>query len=269
MFDKYLILWGLVPGGEPIKTHSSHLLPVFYRGIPAMLKVAAAQEEIAGSVLMDYWNGDGAARVYCRHDSALLLERAIGGQSLTDISRDDDDRACDILCSVAASLHKQRPNQLPNLVHLSAWFEELRPAALKQGGILIDSLRAADWLLASPQDQVPLHGDIHHGNVLDFGQRGWLAIDPKGLFGERGFDYANIFGNPDLNSAPVLLPQRLSTIAKTAGLDRRRLLTWVLAQSGLSAAWGINEPDSKTDIFAEGRLSLARAAANELERARP
>jgi aminoglycoside/hydroxyurea antibiotic resistance kinase len=41
-----------------------------------------------------------------------------------------------------------------------------------------------------------LHGDLHHGNVLDFGLRGWLAIDPKGLLGERGFDFANIFTNP-------------------------------------------------------------------------
>lgn len=33
---------------------------------------------------------------------------------------------------------------------------------------------------------VTLHGDLHHGNVLDFGASGWLAIDPKGLKGERG-----------------------------------------------------------------------------------
>jgi streptomycin 6-kinase len=29
--------------------------------------------------------------------------------------------------------------------------------------------------------------------VLDFETSGWLAIDPKGLIGERGFDFANIF----------------------------------------------------------------------------
>jgi streptomycin 6-kinase len=34
--------------------------------------------------------------------------------------------------------------------------------------------------------------------VLDFGACGWLAIDPKRLAGERGFDFANIFTNPDL-----------------------------------------------------------------------
>ena len=39
-------------------------------------------------------------------------------------------------------------------------------------------------LLALPQDVGVLHGDLHHGNVLDFGD-GWRAIDPKGLVGER------------------------------------------------------------------------------------
>ena len=39
---------------------------------------------------------------------------------------------------------------------------------------------------------------MHHDNILDFGERGWLVIDPKRLHGERAFDYANIFCNPDL-----------------------------------------------------------------------
>jgi streptomycin 6-kinase len=51
---------------------------------------------------------------------------------------------------------------------------------------------------ASVTAQRALHGDLHHENVLDFGERRWLAIDPHGLHGERFFDFANIFTNPDL-----------------------------------------------------------------------
>ena len=61
-----------------------------------------------------------------------------------------------------------------------------------------------------------LHGDIHHDNILDFGKRGWLAIDPKRLQGERGFDYANLFCNPDLAD-----PSR--PIAASPGRFARRL----------------------------------------------
>lgn len=50
--------------------------------------------------------------------------------------------------------------------------------------------------MADPHDVVVLHGDIHHGNVLDGGERGWRAIDPKGLLGERTFDFVNILLAP-------------------------------------------------------------------------
>jgi streptomycin 6-kinase len=64
------------------------------------------------------------------------------------------------------------------------------------GGILRIAAETAADLLATQRDVVVLHGDMHHENILKFSSRGWLAIDPKGLVGERGFDYANIFCKP-------------------------------------------------------------------------
>ena len=118
-------------------------------------------------------------------------------------------------------------------------------------------------LLAAPQEEVVLHGDIHHDNILDFGARGWLAIDPKGLRGERGFDFANIFCNPDRATAlaPGRLAQRATLIAEAAGLKRKRLLQWVLAWAGLSAAWILSER-----LTPQVDLSVAAEAAAELQR---
>jgi streptomycin 6-kinase len=83
----------------------------------------------------------------------------------------------------------------------------------------------ANVLLSSPQDEVVLHGDLHHGNILDFGTRGWLAIDPKGLLGERGFDYANIFTNPDLAepTRPVAIEPKHSHNESTLCLKSQEL----------------------------------------------
>lgn len=87
-----------------------------------------------------------------------------------------------------------------------------------------------------PHDEVVLHGDLHHGNILDFGTRGWLAIDPKGLLGERGFDYANIFTNPDLAEPtrpvaiePETFTQRVNIVSEIARIERQRLLMWIVA----------------------------------------
>lgn len=83
------------------------------------------------------------------------------------------------------------------------------------------SATAAAELLSSPREEGVLHGNIHHDNVLDFGDRGWLAIDPKRLWGERGFDYANIFCNPNYGvatDAPVF-HRRVEQVCRLAGLE--------------------------------------------------
>jgi streptomycin 6-kinase len=106
-----------------------------------------------------------------------------------------------------------------------------------------------------------LHGDLHHGNVLDFGARGWLAIDPKGLIGGRGFDFANILCNPDseIATSPGRMVCQIDVVAEAARLDPARLLRWVLAYAGLSAAWTIGEGGDPTLA-----LTMAHMAAAEI-----
>jgi streptomycin 6-kinase len=183
MFTSYLNRWGLTPDGEPIITHSSRLLPVRQNATPAILKIALTEEERSGAALMSWWNGDGAARVLAKDGNAILLERAEGKTSLAELAqKGQDDEASRIICSVVAKLHAAARAPPPaGLVPLSAWFRALEPAAARFGGVLLKSAEAADHLLATPRDVVVLHGDIQHGNILDFGVRGWLAIDPKGL----------------------------------------------------------------------------------------
>ena len=113
-----------------------------------------------------------------------------------------------------------------------------------------------------------LHGDVHHNNILDFGPRGWLAIDPKRVTGERTYDYANLICNPDLPSAtdPARFTRQVALVAAQAGLERRRLLQWVLAFAGLSAAWFLEDHDS---LAADKQLQVADLALLALEVGQP
>lgn len=266
MFDVHLRRWDLLPDGPPILTRAARLLPVRHRGEPAMLRL----EEGRSGALMAWWAGDGAARVLAQAEDALLLERATGPRSLADMARDgQDDEACAILCAVAARLHRPRGAPPPDLISLEDGFAELWPAASAQGGILARCAATARELLAQPREVVSLHGDLHHDNVLDFGARGWLAIDPAGMLGERGFDFANIFTNPDLTdptrpvaTRPGRFARRVEVVAQSAGLERRRLLCWILAWAGLSAAWFLGDGDP-----AAIDLEIAALAAAELDRA--
>ncbi len=249
---RFAARWNLVPDGAAFATRSSELQPVRQDGRPAMLKLAHSLEEARGGRLMAWWGGDGAARVLAHHGPALLLERATGG-SLAGVA---DDEASRRICDVSRRLHSRRAGT-PPLAPLRRWFRALGPAAARHGGVLAEADAVARALLDEPRDPVVLHGDLHHGNVLDFGARGWLAIDPKGLWGERGFDYANLFRNPDAATAlaPGRLARQAELVAGCAGLERDRLLAWVVAVAGLSAAWNLSD-----GLPADADLAVIQAA---------
>lgn len=265
MFAAYLERWNLVADGDTIVTHNSRLLPVSRNGEPAMLKIAIDPEEKAGASLMVWWGGDGAARVLAHEGDAILLERSDDDGKLMKMARTgQDDEASRIICAAAARIHKAREKALPpTLVPLSQWFRSLEAGAAQRGGLLAEAAAIARELLAEPQEVVALHGDIHHQNILDFGERGWLAIDPKGLLGERGYDFANTLDNPDAEIAykPGRLAHQASVIADAARLDRRHLLKWAVAYGGLSQSFYLRD-----DKDAQLDLRLVELAMAELAR---
>lgn len=301
--------WHLTAAGEAFQTRSSVLQPVFFQGMPAMLKIVQCEEERRGCALMHWWKGEGAARVLAYAQDALLLERSPGktlrqamhegckvefaragldsarlasarlasaGQDSAGLDSAVLDRAvqvravqvsalhnaprrvlyddtpkhvlCDaaasrVLCQVAARLHAPRAQPLPELLPLAQWFAALSAAGTTQGGIFTQAATLAQALLAAPQELTVLHGDLHHGNILDGGERGWLAIDPKGLWGERAFDFANLFCNPDHATATRAgrLEKQVAIVCAAAQLEAQRLLAWITAWAGLSALWHIED----------------------------
>ena len=263
-FAPWLSRWNLVPDGVPFETrYESRLLPVRCNGEAAILKVASGEEEKNGGALLAWYQGEGAVKVLAREGPAILLERAMGARCLADMARSgDDDEATRILCATVAILHAPRSAPPPEtLVPLPIWFRALPLTASERGGVFAKSWLTAQRLLEDARDVTVLHGDIHHENVLDGGARGWLVIDPKGLIGERGYDYANMLCNPD--AATALAPGRLQSQAKIvsqqSGLEPQRLMQWLLSYCGLSAAWSLGDGHD-----ARPAIAIAEIAAAEL-----
>jgi len=273
VFSPWLTRWNLEPAGEPIKTPGSHLLPVLQHGKPAMLKLPDGEHEQLGYLPLNYWAGDGAARLLARNDdgSAMLIERATGSRSLAAMARSGaagDDEATAILCDAIAALQKPRGPAPSGLVPLDTWFNDLFPAAARHGGILARSALAANELLQAQRAIVPLHADLHHDNVLDFEARGWLAIDPKCVIGHRAFEYTILFCDPDLAdphppvaTVPGRFERRLEIVLAKSGLERERLLKWILAWCGLSTAWFLEDEDPLSQI----NLAVAERAIAALD----
>jgi streptomycin 6-kinase len=269
-FEPWLARWRLEPDGSPFRTHASQLLPVLSDGVPAMLKLPEVEDERLGHLLLAYWGGDGAARLLAQggEGSAMLIERATGGRSLSAMARSGakgDDEATVILCEAITALQKPRGPVPAGLIALETWFRDLFPMAAARGGPLARAAAAARELLAAQQEILPLHADCHHDNVLDFGAHGWLAIDPKGVLGDRAFEYAILFCDPDLADpeppvavAPGIFERRLEIVLAKSGLERQRLLRWIIAWCGLSASWFLEDGDPLAEI---NLTVLAKAAA--------
>ncbi|WP_198912620.1 aminoglycoside phosphotransferase family protein [Acetobacter oeni] len=259
--------WHLVDDGAPVRTASSYLVPVTRDGFPAMLKVTSDPDELRGNHLMTMWDGQGAAAVMEHDRYALLLERAMSGRTLADlVYAGSDDEATRNLCKTAGLLHSASLLQQEEMRSLKSWFADLLEPSPNSAEWLKDCARQAHRLLSDPQEQLTLHGDLHHGNVLDFGTRGWRAIDPKGLYGERVADFATLFLNPDLADSqrpyavsPHRFEHRIRLVSSHAGIEPVRLLQWIHAWSGLSAVWFVEE-----GIAPETQQAVAHLASEAL-----
>lgn len=255
--------WHLNPDGDVIRTFASDVYPVRFQGRAAMLKVSRIEEEARGHLLMVWLDGDGAARVYRHEGDALLMERLLGTPNLTEmVQAGDDDAATRILVRAAQGVHRDRPAPWPELPELRTWFRSLEVAAAG-GGDYAAAWDVARALLDDPADVRPLHGDIHHGNVLWSPERGWVVIDPKGLIGDPGYDYANMLCNPSVETAlaPGRLERQVDVIVRARGPARPRLLAWLQAYAGLSAAWTLEGGDA---AHAARTLEVSRLAAGLL-----
>lgn len=92
----------------------------------------------------------------------------------------------------------------------------------------------ARTLAADPCRPVLLHGDLHPGNVLDGGDRGLVAIDPRACVGDPAVDAVDwVFWPP---AGPAAWDSRTRALAPAIGVTPDRLRSWCAAFAALLAA---------------------------------
>ncbi|BDB68914.1 aminoglycoside phosphotransferase family protein [Comamonas thiooxydans] len=271
LFDIHLHRWSAKAAGDPFTTDTSDLLPVIlarnWADLPAMIKITRNLDERIGGRVLQWWDGNGAARVYaCDQDSgALLMERATGSKHLLHMAREgEDDAATSCICHTIEQLHSKRSSAPPEeLLTLTDFFRSLALMAQQEGGLMAECATVAAELLNEQREPVVLHGDVHHGNILDFDRRGWLAIDPKRVTGERYYDYVSVLCNPDLETCtdPGRFARQLAVVINVTGLEPQRLLKWVMAHAALSAAWFLEDGERTR---ANRQLAVAHLARQTL-----
>ena len=242
ILELYINKWNLTRDGASFRTNSSVLQPCVYNGLKAMLKIPLIEEELRASKLLQWWDGKAAAKVLKVDSKAILLERIENKNNislLNLVNQGQDNEATRIICQTANKLHSSQEKELPPLISLMDWFAPLLNETNFTDEILKESALVASKLLSHQTERCVLHGDLHHENILYSDARGWLAIDPKALYGDRAFDFANILCNPNKQVAldKDRLVRQIGVIGQETNIDFDRMLDWVIAWVGLSAIW--------------------------------
>jgi streptomycin 6-kinase len=105
---------------------------------------------------------------------------------------------------------------------------------------------------------VLLHGDLQHTNILSAERAPWLAIDPKGVVGDRGYDVGPFLINADPQRAPSreTLESRMRIFAVELDYDRLRLRDWAIAHAVMSAIWSAEDEGHGWEPAIEVALTL-------------
>jgi streptomycin 6-kinase len=258
--------WG-VTVASTLDTQSSILAFGTRDDRPVVLKVVRApgDEWRAGEILAAF-RGEGTGHVLAHVPGAALLERAVPGRSLTSLVLEGrDDEATGILADVIRRMGASNPT-VRWAVTAEEWGKGFR-SYLDSGDAqvpagLVDRARETyASLCASQQHTRLLHGDLQHYNILFDADRGWLAIDPKGVVGEVEYELGASLRNPgerpDLFASPAIVERRVGMHAARLGIDADRTLRWAYAQAVLSAIWSVE--DGFPVDSAHLSLQLARA----------
>jgi streptomycin 6-kinase len=277
--NHYLQLWNL-SNPEPLsQTPRGDVYAVDQNGEKVVLKLftaEGAEDESEGTLALRYFDGQGAVRLLA-HDGNAQLQEYAGDEELTQwVWRGDDLEAAQTIADVLNKLHRPQPDvPVPPLRNLRLRFRSLfekakRDQAVGESSIYVRGARAAEYLLSTPQDECVLHGDIQHHNIRRHPVRGWLAYDPKGLYGERSYDAANTLCNPSNARERVLSEDRFlqvsQVLANGMGVHVTRLRTFGFAYACLSASWFGDDGDLDrpplTDNDSDAKLQILAVAHN-------
>ncbi len=229
-----------------------------------VLKIGVPRGELTSEMAaLRLFNGEGACRLMdCVEEKGfLLLERLQPGTMLAEM--EDDEEATRIAAEVMKRVWRagfDTPSAGASgystsgskFIFLSDWFDGLKRLRKmfdgKTGPLdakLVERVeRSTKDFFAENHQPVLLHGDFHHYNVLS-SERGWLAIDPKGVIGPACYEVGPLMLNPwgtlmDRVS-PKLVKKRVDILHEFLGFERERILEWSLAHAVLSAWWGIED----------------------------
>ncbi|MDG0813983.1 aminoglycoside phosphotransferase family protein [Cohnella rhizosphaerae] len=222
-------------------------------GEPVVLKASFMKEELSREIkTLRAYEGRGTVRVLEENEEwgVALLERVEPGTPLSAI--EDDAAATEIFCEVLNGLHLSAPTGA-GYHAMKRHFAGIERYRERQSGGELEAPLPESWLenaeeclaylIATTSEDVLLHGDLHHENILLRGESQWAVIDPKGVVGDIHFETIQYLLNYEDRGGDrdQVLQNRIAIMADRLGLDPRRIAMWGVARGVLEACWTIED----------------------------
>ena len=196
---------------------------------------------------------------------AILLEHAEPGEMVETLK----DNVAEISAAAEVMRGLWRPVPEGHFLPLARdWLTEARdPGKLlvmkRHQPWITPALEHAAEMLMERTDSLLLHGDLHHGNILAAQREPWLAIDPKGIVGDRAWDVGSFLFNSLKKDLPAdrakAVRLRADQFSEELTIDREWLYACCVAGSLQGAFSSLrDEPDDSRNGVA------AMACAEEL-----
>ncbi|KQX64900.1 MULTISPECIES: aminoglycoside phosphotransferase family protein [unclassified Paenibacillus] len=220
-------------------------------GTEVVIKLVVPGDEFVSEVeTLKLYNGNGIVKIIDVDiaKGILILERLIPGQTLASLENEEE--AAHIASQVMKKLWIPAPSNsssIPTTMNMEEKLiniykrntEGLGPITKEILQEAVDTYRSMN---AMPDKPFLLHGDLHHYNILMAAREPWLAIDPKGLIGDREYDVIQYL----LNKLPIgdsthVIEKRIDIFVKELNLDKKRLISWGFAHSVLATCWSVQE----------------------------
>lgn len=247
--ETYLQKWELTSEGPVDNLSYNYVLKVTDSNrTPLILKLGVPNFDTRNEmVTLQVYGGDGCAKLVKSdpENGVMLLERLVPGRMLS--AESDEMVVLEKFIKVWKVIRRPVPDGTAT-PSLTRWFEGLtRYRNAGEGPISLEHVQLAEeffqQIMETSEGPQLLHGDLHHENILYSEQKGWMAIDPKGVAGDSYFDVISFLIN-QLESKPdrkSTLRLRVDTISEQMGLDRGRLLKAAIALGTLYACWGVED----------------------------
>lgn len=207
----------------------------------ALLKIGlnegkGSREEVATNLL----NPQRIRKIYSSHDNALLLEFINPGYTLNTVKNKEDRIKAGIDLLKDISLPKKEAVNLPTYRELLLEAIDLCTRERRGGNNYKAISNKAIEMYSRIEGGTPFitHGDFHHDNIL-FGEKGWVAIDPKGVIAPKLMDLGRFIINEEWNhcSSYNELILSLNYISKELGLSLDSLKEYGYIETVLAYSW--------------------------------